>query len=77
MAPAYVGKRRSPRETRWFSGLAAWWNAYTPEYVTQLRAGGVARLPVVASSEQVQSIAPTSEAPSKQAVSDSLSPSKP
>jgi len=33
-SPSYDGKRQPAESGGWFSGLAAWWNGLTPQYVT-------------------------------------------
>jgi hypothetical protein len=33
-SPSYDGKRQPAEAAGWFSGLAAWWNGLTPQYVT-------------------------------------------
>lgn len=43
-SPAYDGKGQPPAAQGWFSGLAAWWNALTPQYVTEA-SGGVSIKP--------------------------------
>jgi hypothetical protein len=37
--PAYDGKGQPPAAQRWFSGLAAWWDGLTPQYVTHAPSG--------------------------------------
>jgi hypothetical protein len=71
-SPTYLGKQRKPTPTGWFSGLASWWNAYAPEYVTSLRRGGVAKLPTVVSpSVDARSVEVKANAPAKEAVANS------
>jgi hypothetical protein len=33
--PAYEGKGQPSESTGWFRGLTAWWNGFTPHYVTR------------------------------------------
>ena len=38
-SPAYDGKGQPPVALGWFSGLGAWWNGLTPQYVTHASGG--------------------------------------
>jgi hypothetical protein len=69
-SPAYLGKRRASAPTGWFSGLASWWNAYAPEYVTSLRQGGVAKLPQIKSPSPDPSSVAASDVAAKEAVAN-------
>jgi len=75
-SPAYDGKGQPPVALGWFSGLGAWWNGLTPQYVTHA-SGGIKATPNSGVSSAVATIGSPdalSGAPGKPAASSGAHP---
>lgn len=73
--PAYDGKGQPPVAQGWFSGLSAWWNRLTPQYVSHAL-GGTSATPHrgIDPTTSTDSPGASADAPAKPAESSATRP---